>query len=114
LPIIDFHTIEEISRFSKKGISYEAEVGYKDDLVMCLVLFAWLTNQSYFKELSDINTISQIREKNEEQLELDLTPFGFVDNGVADNPVQSDDPFVGWHSDRYREMTEEAENLANF
>jgi len=81
LPIIDFHSIEELSRFAKKGNSYEAEFGCHDDLVMCLVLFAWLSGQDYFKDLVNINTVGQIRDKTEEQMETDMTPFGFVNDG---------------------------------
>jgi hypothetical protein len=81
LLIQDFHTIQELSRFSRKGSSYEAESGANDDLVMGLVLFAWLTDQSYFKEVTDINTLEKLREKTEQQIEEDLLPFGFIDDG---------------------------------
>jgi hypothetical protein len=81
LLINDFQTIQELSRFSKKANSYEAEPGSHDDLVMNLVLFAWLTNQNYFKEITDINTLHKLREKTEEQIEDDLLPFGFIDIG---------------------------------
>lgn len=77
----DFNTIQELSRFSKKGASYEAESGSHDDLVMNLVLFAWLTDQGYFKDLTDINTMMKLREKTEEQIEEELLPFGFIDDG---------------------------------
>jgi hypothetical protein len=81
LLITDFDTIQELSRFSKKGNSYEAESGAHDDLVMNLVIFAWLTSQAYFKEITDINTLHKLREKTEEQIQDDLLPFGFIDNG---------------------------------
>jgi hypothetical protein len=81
LIVSDYNTIQELSRFSKKGSSYEAEVGTHDDLVMNLVLFSWLTNQSYFKEITDINTLSKLREKTEERIDEDLLPFGFIDVG---------------------------------
>lgn len=81
LIVNDFHTINELSTFSKKGNSYEAEPGKHDDLVMCLVLFAWLSEQQYFKEYTDINTLMSLREKTEEDLEQDLSPFGFVQTG---------------------------------
>jgi hypothetical protein len=48
---------------------------------MNLVLFAWLTSQAYFKEITDINTLHKLREKTEEQIEDDLLPFGFIDTG---------------------------------
>jgi len=81
LIICDFHTIQELSRFSKKGNSYEAESGAHDDLVMNLVLFAWLSDQAYFKDMTDINTLMKLREKTDEQIEEDLLPFGFIDMG---------------------------------
>ncbi|QMP83904.1 MAG: hypothetical protein [Caudoviricetes sp.] len=80
----DFHTINELSTFSKKGNSYEAESGKHDDLVMCLVLFAWLSDQQYFKDYSNINTLMSLREKTDEDMEQDLAPFGFVFNGRED------------------------------
>jgi hypothetical protein len=81
----DFHTINELSTFSRKGNSYEAEPGKHDDLVMCLVLFAWLSEQQYFKDYTNINTLMSLRDKNEEDMENDLAPFGFVFDGREDN-----------------------------
>jgi hypothetical protein len=81
LLILDVNTISEIKRFSRKGNSYEAESGAHDDMVMNLVIFAWLTDQTYFKDITDINTLSRLREKTEEQIEEDLLPFGFIDTG---------------------------------
>lgn len=81
LLIRDFDTIFELSRFSKKKDSYEAESGFHDDLVMNLVLFAWMTEQVYFKDMTDINTLIKLREKTEEQIEEELLPFGFIDDG---------------------------------
>jgi hypothetical protein len=48
---------------------------------MGLVLFAWMSDQQYFKDLTDINTLMKLREKTEEEMESDLTPFGFIDDG---------------------------------
>jgi len=79
--IRDFETIQELSRFSKKGNSYEAEPGFHDDLVMNLVLFAWMTEQAYFKDMTDINTLIKLREKTDEQIEEEMLPFGFIDDG---------------------------------
>jgi len=81
----DFHTINELSTFSKKGTSFEAESGKHDDLVMCLVLFAWLSEQQYFKDYTNINTLMSLREKTEEDMEQDMSPFGFFDDGRGDN-----------------------------
>lgn len=82
LIVNDCDTISELSTFSRKGVSYEAESGKHDDLVMGLVLFAWLSDQMYFKELTSINTLAKLREKTDEEMAQDLTPFGFFDNGM--------------------------------
>ncbi len=87
LIINDHNTIHELSRFSKKGTSYEAEPGSNDDLVMGLVLFAWMSDQQYFKDLTDINTLQKLRDKTDEELENDLVPFGFMDDGQPDDDV---------------------------
>jgi hypothetical protein len=77
LIINDFGTINELSTFSRRGNSYEAESGTHDDLVMCLVLFGWMTDQTFFKEVTDINTIDKLRSRNEEELMESLLPIGF-------------------------------------
>ena len=84
LTINDFDTISELSTFSRKGKSYEAESGHNDDLVMGLVLFAWLSDQKYFRELTDINTLKMLRERSEEQIMEELMPFGFFHDGVEE------------------------------
>ncbi len=84
LEIIDHDTVQELATFSQKGKSYEAEEGHFDDLTMCLVLFAWLSEQPYFKMLTDINTLQHIRELSKQELEDEILPLGFVDTGVPD------------------------------
>ena len=54
---------------------------------MCLVLFAWLSDQQYFKELTDIHTLMKLRDKTDEEIENDLVPFGFMDDGHPDDDV---------------------------
>jgi hypothetical protein len=82
LVINDFNVIEEMSTFSRKGASWQAEEGQNDDLVMCLVIFGWLSNQPYFKELSDSNIRNQMYVDNQKLIEQDMAPFGFVDDGI--------------------------------
>lgn len=81
LIINDHHTISELNTFSRKNMTYEAEVGCHDDLVMCLVLFGWLSDQNYFRNIVDINTLMKLRDKSEDELLEELTPFGFLDDG---------------------------------
>jgi hypothetical protein len=94
----DFGTIQELSTFSRRGVSYEAESGCHDDLVMCLVLFAWVSDQQFFKEMTDINTLKTLRHRTEEEMMEELLPFGFHDDGqpdenVIDVPVPYDNGF---------------------
>ena len=84
LEISDFDILQELTAFAVKGNSYQAEEGFNDDLVMCLVLFAWLTNQEYFKELTDIDIRKRLHSDNEQALEEDVLPFGFFDDGQTE------------------------------
>ena len=96
LVINDFDILSELTSFvaNKRGTSYEAEEGRNDDLVMCLVFFAWLSQQDYFKELTDIDIRKNLYKLNEQALEDELVPFGFIDNG-KDNNWEEDDEFKG-------------------
>lgn len=82
LLVQDIDTIQEISTFieNNKG-SYGADEGYHDDLVMTLVLFGWLTTNPYFKDLNNINIRQDMYENRIKQIEDELTPFGFMDDG---------------------------------
>lgn len=87
LIVNDAATISELTTFSKKNNSYEAESGTNDDLVMGLVLFGWMTGQPYFKELNNINTLIELREKTKEEIGDDIMPFGFINNGYEDSEI---------------------------
>jgi hypothetical protein len=86
LIVNDIDTISEISTFIEVNGQYKADEGYHDDLVMPLVLFGWLTTNSYFKELStkDINLRKIMYEKQMRAIEEELTPFGFIDDGLME------------------------------
>jgi hypothetical protein len=82
LLVNDWHTINELSTFSQKGVSYEAEPGCHDDLVMGLVLFGWLSEQAFFKDVTDNNTLARLRDRSQEELMENLLPFGILDDGM--------------------------------
>lgn len=84
LEIVDKETIGELSTFSKKGSSYEAEDGKHDDCVMPLVSFAWMTTTDLFKELTDSNIMGTITDYSENQLANNLLSIGVVVTGVED------------------------------
>ena len=95
--INDFDILSELTTFvaNKRGTNFEAEQGQNDDLAMCLVFFAWLTNQSYFKELTDIDIRKNLYELNQQAIEDQLVPFGIIDDGNVDDEWQEDDEFKG-------------------
>jgi hypothetical protein len=86
LLVPDADTISEISTFIEKKGSYEADEGYHDDLVMPLVLFGWLTTNSYFKDLNNVNLREAMYKKQMKAIEEELTPFGFYDDGGPEKP----------------------------
>ena len=87
LLIEDFDTINELSTFIVKGSSFEADDGCNDDMVACLFIFGWTTDQTYFKELTDNDIRQQMYKEQQDQLEQDMAPFGFVINGLEDENI---------------------------
>jgi hypothetical protein len=77
LEVVDKHTIAELNTFSQKGKSYEAEPGHHDDLVMGLVLFAWLSQDAFFVEMNDDNILQHLRDRSDQDMLDDLVSFGF-------------------------------------
>jgi hypothetical protein len=81
LIINDFDTIAELNTFVRVRDSYSAEEGSNDDLAMGLVLFAWLTAQSFFKDSTNID-IRQFMLAEQNLLgEEELAPVGIFDDG---------------------------------
>jgi hypothetical protein len=78
----DYEIISELTTFIQKKQSFEADEGYHDDLVMCLVIFAWLAVQDYFKEMTDNDVRQRIYEEQKNQIEQDMSPFGFIVTGL--------------------------------
>ena len=101
LIINDADTIAEISTFIEKRNSYSADEGYHDDLVMPLVLFSWLTTNSYFKELTNINIRKELYEARIKMIEEEVTPFGFINNGDEEDQLVDAGGQV-WQVEDYR------------
>ena len=95
LLINDFNIIQELVSFVSKKNSFEADEGHHDDLVMCLVLFSWMTTQAYFKEISDIDIRQTLYEEQIKKMEQEMTPFGIIDTGL-DNKTFRDDEGTTW------------------
>ena len=84
LIIPDYDTIAELTTFIVKGQSFAAEDGCNDDLAMCLVIFAWMAMQEYFKQMHDNDVRQRIYDDQRENIEQDMAPFGFISDGLED------------------------------
>ena len=92
----DYDILSELTTFIQKNNSFEAEEGCNDDLAMCLVIYAWLVQQDYFKELTDQDVRKRLYDEQKNQIEQDMSPFGFISDGLED------DSFVDAEGDRWR------------
>jgi hypothetical protein len=100
----DYDIISELTTFVSKHNSFEAEEGCNDDLAMCLVIYAWLVAQDYFKELTDQDIRKRIYEEQKNQIEQDMAPFGFVVDGVSSEDSFVDSSGDRWFTDEYGDM----------
>jgi hypothetical protein len=101
LVIKDYDTISELTTFIQKSNSFEAEDGCNDDLAMCLVIFAWLIAQPYFKEMTDNDVRKRLYEEQKNQIEQDMAPFGFISDGLDGGESFVDEDGDRWHVDEY-------------
>jgi hypothetical protein len=99
----DYEIISELTTFVQKHNSFEAEEGCNDDLAMCLVIYAWLVAQDYFKELTDQDIRKRIYEEQKNQIEQDMAPFGFIVDGTDENSFVDNDG-DRWFTDEYGDM----------
>tara|TARA_B100000427_G_scaffold312335_1_gene303698 strand:- start:95 stop:1480 length:1386 start_codon:yes stop_codon:yes gene_type:complete len=95
----DYEIISELTTFIQKHNSFEAEEGCNDDLAMCLVIFAWLICQDYFKEMTDQDIRQRIYNDQKNQIEQDMAPFGFIVDGQEDDTFVDEDGDL-WTSDK--------------
>jgi hypothetical protein len=86
----DFHIIAELSTFINKRNSYEADDGGSDDLVMCLVLFAWMTNQTFFADLCNTNIKEKLYREQMAKIDDETLPPPIMVDGTEENRFVED------------------------
>ena len=104
----DYDILSELTTFIQKSNSFEAEEGCNDDLAMCLVIYAWLVQNDYFKELTDQDVRKRLYEEQKNQIEQDMAPFGFMDDGMNTESFVDDDGdrwFASKAGDEYGDMS---------
>ena len=69
---------------------------------MCLVLFGWLVNQRYFKEITNSDIRKELLEQQERMSDEYSLPLGFYNDGTNDELDPKE--FHGWkeyHPEKY-------------
>jgi hypothetical protein len=102
----DYDIMSELTTFIQKSNSFEAEEGCHDDLAMCLVIYAWLVQTDYFKELTDQDVRKRLYEEQKNAIEQDMAPFGFMVDGLDDDSEVDDegDRWFTAKTDEYGDM----------
>lgn len=80
----DSNMISEFGDFVPKGGSYAAAEGAHDDMVMTMVLFGWLTTQSYFVEMTDVDIRKKLFSEMRDRSAEEMLPFGIIDDGHSE------------------------------
>lgn len=102
LLLCDYEILSELTTFIQKNKSFESEDGCNDDLVMCMVIFAWMVIQPYFKEMTSNDVRQRIYEEQKNAIEQDMSPFGFLSDGLIDEEKSFvDDNGDTWHLDEF-------------
>jgi hypothetical protein len=105
LIVKDYDIISELTTFIQKNQSFEAEDGCTDDLAMCLVIFSWLVVQDYFREMTDNDVRKRIYEEQKDQIEQDMSPFGFISTGLDEETTFVDADGDRWFTDEYGDVS---------
>lgn len=82
LTIQDFDTYSELTTFEQQKNSFKAAEGANDDLVMSLVIFAWVSTQKYFKEIVNHDIRKQIQLEKMNQLDENILPAPIIEDGL--------------------------------
>lgn len=86
LIIYDKNTIKEMRTFVEKGVSWAAQEGFHDDLVMALVVFSYLTTQEKFNDFidADRNIADEIFRLETDEIYEQYAPVVFLQTGDGD------------------------------
>ena len=102
LLVFDKDIISELSTFIEHNGSFEADEGYHDDLTMTLVIFAWASNDSLFRDLMNSNNREALFKQQMINIEEELTPFGFINDGTPEDFLPEVVDGDLWLTDKYQ------------
>ena len=67
---------------------------------MSLVLFSWLTTNTFFKDLTNVDMRDTLYNSEMRTIETDLTPFGAIDDGQREEMFVASGDVWMWAEDR--------------
>jgi len=108
----DYDIMSELTTFIQKSNSFQAEEGCHDDLAMCLVIYAWLVQTDYFKELTDQDVRKRLYEEQRNAIEQDMAPFGFMDDGMSESSFVDAEGDEWFKADEYGDKSHMWEYLS--
>lgn len=83
MQVNSFDIVSELSNFVRKDNSYGANAGNHDDLVMCLVMMAWVTQQPFFKNYVELG-MKDVFANEFDDIDSDLIPAAFYNDSLED------------------------------
>ena len=98
--LFDAECISELSTFVERSGTFAADEGYHDDLAMCMVLFAWLSTNTFFKDLTNVDIRDNLYNSQMRMIENDLTPFGLVVDGHEPEAEVMDGDYWMWADEK--------------
>ena len=98
--LFDAECISELSTFVERSGTFAADEGYHDDLAMCMVLFAWLSTNTFFKDLTNVDIRDNLYNSQMRMIENDLTPFGLVVDGHEPEAEVMDGDYWLWADEK--------------
>jgi|TARA_B110000971_G_C20007682_1_gene499991 hypothetical protein len=89
LELVDRYAITELMTFINKGMSFEADKGYHDDMVMNIVLFSWFVTTQHFTYMTNHAVKDLLYAEQQKMIEDDMLPAGVFDTGSTTNGQES-------------------------
>ncbi len=106
LIVPDEDMINELCQFVEVKESYAADPDSDatDDMVMTLVLFAWLASESLFTQLTDHDLRKKLLDRKDDYIDDNFLPSLLIsdNNGNSYVPTLSDTIFSKWMKDDYQ------------
>jgi len=112
LELRSYRIIEELGLFVLHKKSYASEdPTVNDDLCTTLWLFAWLTKQEIFQEVTNNNLRQVLTERKQKYIDETMTPFGFFIDGKEN---LTDNNSTKLPDGTFYELTDDQKELLSF